>query len=100
VASDLQVLGEVDLDEKPASTSPQGLQILGEEDLSPPKLRPEDQAQIDRAIRSVPLPKPDYMQTEQTLRSPIAQPPTPFLLKLFNSKKINARPQELRRHQC
>lgn len=32
-----------------------------------PALRPEDQAQIDQAIRSVPLSRPDYMQTEHPL---------------------------------
>jgi 2'-5' RNA ligase len=38
-------------------------------EISPPtpKLRPEDQAQIDKAIRSVPLSRPDYMQTEHPL---------------------------------
>lgn len=40
-------------------------------------LRPEDQAKIDAAVRSVPLPRPDYMQTEQTLTAPIPQRPTP-----------------------
>jgi 2'-5' RNA ligase len=36
-----------------------------------------DASPIDQAVRSVPLSRPDYMQTEQTLTAPIAQRPTP-----------------------
>jgi hypothetical protein len=70
-------------------------------------LRPEDQAKIDQAVRTVPLPRPDYMQTEQTLTAPIAQRPTPvspeaqqYEADLARSSKANISPKDLAAAEC